>query len=213
MGVRMVFFDCDGVLTDNDSSWRVLHEYFGSGDNSYFAELYRRGIISYLDWMKIDIALMIHSYGRPIKRHDVEEALRDIRIVDEARIVFEELRRRGLFLGVVSSGVDILVKRVCRELRPDICLYNELLFIGDELIPGGNPRVPLHEKPAIIEGIAARMGVSLGEVAYVGDSSWDEPVFKRVGLGIALRKYGTRCVSAKEYIDSLAELPSILERY
>ena len=213
MGIRMVFFDCDGVLTDNDSSWRVLHEYFGSKDNSYFADLYRRGIISYLDWMKIDIALMIHSYGRPIMRREVEEALKDIRVVDEAWRVFKELRRRGLFLGVISSGVDILVKRVCRELRPDVCLYNELRFIGDELVPGGKPNVPLHEKPAIIEEIAIKMGVSIEEVAYVGDSSWDEHVFKRVGLGIALRKCGPKCSSAKEYIESLAELPSILDRY
>ena len=29
-GVRAVIFDCDGVLTDNGSSWQNIHDHFGT---------------------------------------------------------------------------------------------------------------------------------------------------------------------------------------
>ena len=32
-GIKCVVFDCDGVLVDAISSWRTLHDYFGT-DNS-----------------------------------------------------------------------------------------------------------------------------------------------------------------------------------
>ena len=31
--IRAVVFDCDGVLSDNGSSWQLIHEYFGTGEN------------------------------------------------------------------------------------------------------------------------------------------------------------------------------------
>ncbi len=209
----IVFFDCDGVLTENYSSWLVLHEYFGSPDNSYFARLYRDGIISYLDWMKIDIASMINAWGKAIKRDDVEKALSRIRIKPEAPIVSKMLREMGFLVGVISSGVDLLVKRVCREIGSDICLYNELLFINDELVPGGRDWVPLGEKPLLIEKIAGALGIPLERVVYVGDSVWDTQVFRVVGLPIAIEPCGEACSEAKYVIKSLEQLPEIISKY
>ncbi len=208
----LVFFDCDGVLTRDDSSWRVLHEYFGSRDNTYFAQLYKRGIISYLDWMKIDVALMIHSYGKPIRRKEVVKALSSIEVRPEASLVVKELKRRGFYVGVISSGVDLLVKRVCREVGSDICLYNELMFVNDELVPGGKPWVPLHLKPYIIEKTASSLGVGLRDVVYVGDSSWDIQVFEKVGLSIAVEPCGEACSYADHTVKNLWEILGILEK-
>ncbi len=211
--IKLVFFDCDGVLTDHHSSWTYLHEYFGSRDNSYFAKLYEEGVISYLDWMKIDIALMIHSHGKPIRRRDVEEALNKIGVRGEAKRVIDKLKNMGIVVGVISSGIDILVKRVCRELGVDICLYNELVFYKDELVPGGKPSVPLHRKPEIIEEMASASGYSMDNVAYIGDSRWDIPVFKRVGLPIAVEPCGEACRYAKYTVEDLGEIPEIIEKY
>ncbi len=209
----IVFFDCDGVLTIDHSSWLRLHSYFGSIDNSYFARLYERGVISYLDWMKIDIALMINAWGKPIRRRDVEQALSTIKIRPEAPLVTKIIKSMGFLVGVVSSGVDILVKRVCWEIGSDICLYNELEFINDELVPGGRDWVPLHEKPAIIEKIAGALGIPLEKVVYVGDSKWDIHVFQKVGLPVAIEPCGEACREAIYVIDSLNQLPQIIRIY
>jgi phosphoserine phosphatase len=209
----LIIFDCDGVLTNHYSSWALLHEYFGSRDNKYFAELYRRGLITYLDWMKIDIALMIHSYGKPITRKEVVDALSKISIDEEAYSVVNDLKRKGFIVGVISSGIDLLVERVCRELGINLCYYNELLFVDDELIPGGKPNVPLKEKPRIIRDVAEKYGFSMDRVAYIGDSVWDIPVFREVGLPIAKHPCGEACGEAKYVVRKLGEIPGIIYRY
>lgn len=209
----IVFFDCDGVLTEDQSSWLALHEYFGSIDNSYFARLYRDGIISYLDWMKIDIALMINSWGKPIRKIDVEKALSKIKIRANAMIVSKTIKQMGYLVGVISSGIDLLVKKVCNAINADICLYNELLFINNELIPGGKDWIPLHEKVSIIERISRGLGIDLDHVTYVGDSVWDIPIFHRVGLSIAIEPCGEACNEAKYVVKSLLEIPHIIREY
>lgn len=206
----LVVFDCDGVLTENHSSWVMLHEHFGSRDNAYFAKLYERGLISYLDWMKIDVALMIHAKGRPIKKGEVEEALRLVKVRDSAREVIRELTEGGVDIAVVSSGVDILVRRVCDELGIGECYYNELIYEGDELIPGGIARVPLGEKWVVIKEVAEGKGYGLDDVVYVGDSKWDIEVFKRVGVPVAVEPCGEACAHAKYVIKDLVELKSIV---
>lgn len=208
----IVWLDCDGVLTDQSSSWTYLHEHFGSRSSPIFAELYRSGHISYLDWMKIDIALMINSRGRPIRREEVLGALNRVGLRRGSREAVEALKRHFI-VGIVSSGVDLLVKRVCREVGSDVCLCNELKFVGEMLIPGGNPLVPLMEKPRVIGEHSKRLGFDLEDVVYVGDSDWDVEVFKRVGLSIAIRPCGSACSYARYVVDEIGEVPSIVFRH
>lgn len=210
MAKGLVWFDCDGVLTDQESSWTYLHKYFGSKDNPLFAEMYRRGYISYLDWMKIDIAIMIYSYGKPITREEVEKALRNINVKKEAKQVVNELKKRGYMVGVISSGVDLLVKRVCREVGIDLCLYNELFFINNILIPGGTANVPLREKPNIIKKYSEQLSIPLSKTVYVGDSIWDIDVFKIVGVSIAVKPCNEACKYADYTINNLSEILEIL---
>lgn len=206
MQKKLFVFDCDGVLTVDKSSWGFLHEYFGSRDNSYFAELYRKGVISYLDWMKIDIALMIHSYGKPIKKSEVENALSKIKLRNTAKRVVDEIKKKGHYTAIVSSGVDLLVKRVCSELGVDICLYNELYFYNDELVPGGVARVPLREKKEVVLDLASSLGVNRENVVYVGDSEWDIEIFKSVGVSIAVEPCGKACQHAKYVVRDLDKI-------
>ncbi len=210
---HIIWFDCDGVLTDHPSSWMYLHEYFGSKDNSFFAELYRKGLITYLDWMKIDIALMINSYGKPIRREDVVKALEHIRIRREAIHVVEELRKIGFDIGVISSGVDLLVSKICRAIDSDYCLYNELYFVDDILIPGGKDNVPLENKDQIILDHAKKHGIPVENIVYVGDSIWDIDVFKTVGLSIAVKPCGEACRYADYVVENLSMIPGIVRKH
>ena len=207
---KIIFFDCDGVLTIDGSSWLVLHRYFGSIDNSYFAELYDKGLITYLDWMKIDVALMINSWGQRITKRDVIEALKSIRVRNESVEVVKLLKQRGYIIGVISSGIGLLVKRICKEIGADICLYNELLFYNNELIPGGKAWVPLKEKPEIIKYVYRSLGISKENTIYVGDSKWDIPVFNVVGKSIIMEPCSNLCSYADHSISSLYELLEIL---
>lgn len=210
----LIWFDCDGVLTNVKSSWGVLHKAFGSVDNAFFAELYRRGLITYLDWMKIDVALMIHSYGREITRFDVEKAFGNVEVRIDAYELINSLRRMGFLVGVVSSGVGILVERVCKQLGVDVCLYNDLVFFNNVLIPGGVVRVPLKDKVKVIEEYCSKYGFKIEDTVYFGDSDWDIEVFEKVGLAIAVEPCGNVCSKADYSVVKLTEaLPLITGFY
>jgi len=205
---KLFVFDCDGVLTLEKSSWKALHEYFGNvkSDFKYFAELYRRGIISYIDWMKIDIALMIYSYGKPIKRNDVIKALSRVNMRPSAQVVISEIVEKGHIPAIVSSGVDILAESICKKLGVGICLYNELEFVNDELVPGGVARVPPKEKPAIVRTLAQETGIGLENTVYIGDDEWDINVFKIVPISIAVEPCGSACQYATFVVRDLIDI-------
>ncbi|WP_440059685.1 HAD family hydrolase [Thermogladius sp. 4427co] len=208
----LIVFDCDGVLTDSKNSWGILHEYFGSRDNRIFAEYYRRGLITYEDWMKIDIALMIHSNGGSIKRSDVLRALSRVRLREDAREVVQALREK-YHVAVVSSGVGDLVGRVCDELGIRLCYFNELKYVGEELVPGGVGRVPLMEKDRVIESLAGRLGYDMREVVYVGDDVWDILVFEKVGYSIAVEPCGEACSRARSVVKNLREIIQLVDSF
>ena len=52
-----VIFDCDGVLVDSVSSWRTLHDHFGT-DNSDELARFIAGEISDVEFMRSDIRKM-----------------------------------------------------------------------------------------------------------------------------------------------------------
>ena len=39
---KVVVFDCDGVLVDSVSSWKTLHDHFGTGQLTQPEAFYRR---------------------------------------------------------------------------------------------------------------------------------------------------------------------------
>uniref|UniRef100_A0A7C4JKZ7 phosphoserine phosphatase n=1 Tax=Staphylothermus marinus TaxID=2280 RepID=A0A7C4JKZ7_STAMA len=208
-----IWFDCDGVLTDIDSSWRYLHEYFGSSDNRIFMELYRSGSLSYMDWMKIDVALMIAAKGGLISRLEVEDAFSRIGVRRDAVETIYELKKLGLGVGVISSGIGILVNRICSELNVDECLYNDLVFINGLLIPGGVSRVPLKNKVFVIDEYSWKYGFTLRDVVYVGDSDWDIDVFQQVGLAIAVKPCGNACNKAHFVVENLKEIIPLIKKF
>ena len=53
---KVVVFDCDGVLVDSVSSWKTLHDYFGT-DNSHNLKRFIDGEISDTEFMRLDIKM------------------------------------------------------------------------------------------------------------------------------------------------------------
>ncbi|MEZ0394563.1 MAG: HAD-IB family phosphatase [Desulfurococcaceae archaeon] len=209
----LVVLDCDGVLVLEKSSWGLLHRAFGSEPPRLFGELYRRGIISYHDWMKIDVALMIYARGGPITREEVESAARAARLREGAREFVERARACGLRVAVVSSGVDAVVRMACEAAGVDECHYNELAYVDGVLVPGGRPNVPPLEKPKIIERLARDLSLDMDMVAYVGDDAWDAHAFSSVGLPVAMEPCGDACGLAKAVARDFEELWMIVSEY
>ena len=188
--MRIVLFDMDGVLVRIRSSWEYLHQYFGVlREAREIMRKFEEGEISYLEWMEEDTSLWIRARGR-VHITELIRALEKVPIDEDAPLVARELHRRGVMIGIVSGGIDLLARRVAREIGADVWMANKLLFDKrGYLVPGGAPLVGVDKRRAVAR-ILGEYGVRPEEAMFVGDSKWDASAMRVVGYPVA---YGDSC--------------------
>ena len=176
--IRAVVFDCDGVLSDNGSSWQLIHEYFGTGENDGGGhqeklEMFLDGKISEEEFVAHDIQLW-RGVSPEIHRDDIMRCYSGVGLIEGAREVVESLQARGVFVAIVSSGVDMFVGAIANMLKVDDWAANG--FEWDEngwLVKGLPTRVLSHDKGLMVGKLARINGFDSSEIISVGDSSSD----------------------------------------
>ncbi|MFN3268724.1 MAG: HAD-IB family phosphatase [Zestosphaera sp.] len=191
--IRAAAFDMDGVLTKWRSSWRALHEYFGSlslVSESNDAEKFLRGEITYEEWMRRDLEAIIKAFGRPPTKEEIIKAFSRYELIEGAKDLVNFLKGRGVYTLIVSGGIDLLAEIVRKELGIDTAFANRLVF--DEkgyLIPKGVEVVNPLKKGEFLKKLSRQLRIPLSEFMYVGDSEWDFEALNAVGYPILLN-YG-----------------------
>ncbi|MEQ8847190.1 HAD hydrolase family protein [Botrimarina sp.] len=94
-------------------------------------------------------------------------------------------QRAGGRVGIVTGRASAVVERRAEEL--DIAIVKQAV----------------KEKLAIVEDIAAAEGLSLAEIAYVGDDLPDLPVIRAVGFGAAVADAAPELCEAADYVTTL----------
>ena len=176
--IRAVVFDCDGVLSDNGSSWQLIHEYFGTGGNDggehqEKLEMFLDGKISEEEFVAHDIQLW-RGVSPEIHKDDIMRCYSGVGLIEGAREVVESLQARGVFGAIVSSGVDMFVGAIANMLKVDDWAANG--FEWDEngwLVKGLPTRVLSHDKGLMVGKLARINGFDSSEIISVGDSSSD----------------------------------------
>ncbi len=185
-GVRpgLVAFDMDGTLIEGGVSWEILHKAMGTWEAARAnMEAYLSGEISYDEWFRRDVGLWV---GRRIDA--ALEALRSLRPVEGAVEAIRRLRSEGTIVGIVSSGLDVVMRGVLGGVELDFAEVNGLELGGDGVVVGWEIRVPFSGKGRIVRETAESFGVPLGSVAVVGDAENDLSMFALpVGLRVAFR--------------------------
>ena len=170
--MHCVVFDCDGVLVDSTSSWRTLHEHFGT-QNHTMLQQFIAGEIDDMQFMLADIE-MWKAVQPSIHRDDIFRAYSGIKLMPGARDVVNELKRRGVYVAIVSAGVDIFVSTIAATLGVDDWVANGFEFDEDGfLLNSGHVRVSSHGKGETIQRLMEIRGFSSTEIASVGDSELD----------------------------------------
>ncbi len=212
--VRMVIFDMDGVLVPIRSSWGYIHEKLGVADRAKrVLELYEKGEIDYIEWMRLDTSLWVEATQGRITVWDLQKMFREVPVRPEAVETARTLKRAGIIIGIISGGIDLLAKRVAYEIGADFFLANQLSYDKrGRLVPGGKPVVGV-KKHLAVKRIAGEYGIPLENVMYVGDSKWDLEAMRIVGYPVI---YGDcdhdgLVRAAKCRIYSLRELPPLIE--
>ena len=176
--IKAVVFDCDGVLSDNGSSWQMIHRSFGTGEDDggehqKALEMFLDGKISEEEFVALDIKLW-RGVRPEIHRDDIMRCYSGVGLIEGARKVVENLKRRGVFVAIVSSGVDIFVGAIANMLKVDDWVANGFEWDEEGWLLGGLPtRVLTHDKGIMVEKLARINGFEPSQIVSVGDSSTD----------------------------------------
>jgi len=170
--IKCVIFDCDGVLVDSVSSWKTLHDYFGT-DNSLNLTRFINGELTDVEFMSSDIK-MWKEKSNPIYRDELFRAYSGVKLMNGARELVSELKEKGIFVAIVSAGVDIFVSSIAAMLKADDWIANGFHFNDDDTLSDeGICRLHASKKDLIIEKIMNMQGLSPQNCISVGDSEMD----------------------------------------
>ena len=169
---EVVVFDCDGVLVDAVSSWRTLHDAFGT-DNGLNLNRFIRGEISDVEFMRSDIQ-MWKAVQNPIHQDEIFRAYAGVQLMPGARAVVQRLQDEGIFVAIVSAGVDVFVSSIASMLKVDDWIANGFVFDDDGyLTDEGVCRLHATGKGEIIEKLLTMNGFDASGCVSVGDSEMD----------------------------------------
>ena len=169
---KCVIFDCDGVLVDSVSSWRTLHDYFGT-DNSLNLGRFINGEISDVEFMRSDI-LMWKAVKNPIYRDELFRSYSGVKIMPGAKELVNQLKEAGIFVAIVSAGVDLFVSSIAAMLKVDDWIANGFKFNDDDTLSDeGICRLHASKKNLVIEKIMKMQGLQANECVSIGDSEMD----------------------------------------
>jgi phosphoserine phosphatase len=202
---------------DVSSSWAAVHDHFGERNPDGL----RRFLANEIDdeeFIRSDIAIW-HRHRPELALDDLERILERVPLMPGAGRLFDGLRARGARTAIVSGGIDLLARRIARELGVDVALANGFRVTSSGRLTGeGIVRVPIHGKEGVLEALQRQLGVTPEETAAVGNSEIDVGLFRRSRLGVAflpeddaVRHHADRIVTERDLtrvLDALADFPA-----
>jgi len=130
-------------------------------------------ILSDVDGVMTDGAVTFGSGGLELKTFNIRDGL-GVKL----------WQRSGGLFGIVTGRRSEIVERRAAELKVAIL------------------RQGIDDKLPVVNEIAAECGVSLAEIAYIGDDLPDLPVVRAVGLGVTVNDGAEELRQAAAYITS-----------
>jgi len=180
--LRLAIFDLDGTLKEARDPYVYLHSRLGTlaASDAFFADGFA-GKISYAEWLRLDAALW---KGTPVAT--LQALFRENRYLPGAEETVRALKRQGVRLALVSTGIQIHAEMVAQELGFDRVFCN-YVYATDGIL-NGETRVGVPEggKGAIVDALLAEFGVAPSEALAVGDTRSDADMFRRVGVSVAV---------------------------
>jgi len=209
MRYKLIAFDMDGTLIEEDSCWGVLHRHFGTQEAaSKNLGAYERGEIDYPEFMRRDIALW-----KPAPTlEQVRRVFTPHRLAPNVERVVGEIHRRGYQTVVITGGLDLLAEGVAGRLGIRYVFSNGLAADEKGSLTGeGIFRVEPRFKHEVLGELVGELGISLQQCVSVGDSKYDANFLKHAGLGVAIGVDSELARVADVVIRDFEHLPQLLD--
>lgn len=174
----------DGTLVDVESSWAAVHAHFGDS-NTESLRLFLENKLDDEAFIRSDIRIW-WKHKPDLSIEDLETILARVPLMRGATELFASLHKRHCLTAIVSGGVDILARRIGRELGVDYVLANGFEVDSDGRLTGeGIVRVPIKRKEEVLAQVQRQLGVAPEATASVGNSEIDVGLFRRSRIRIA----------------------------
>jgi len=213
--IEIVIFDMDGVIANTISSWKYIHDYFGSS-NERSVEDYLKGKIDDAEFIKRDVSLWREN-GKLITREKIVKILSTVPVMNGAEKCINRIKKHNVKTAIVSAGIDILAERMAEELGIDYVFANGIKTDTNGRLSGeGIIGVRLMYKDKAISRLSSHLGIPLERIAAVGNSCFDIPMLETCGLGIAFNP-DDDCIRQKADVvvegNDLVKILPVLEKY
>jgi phosphoserine phosphatase len=213
--IELVVFDMDGVITDTISSWKFIHDYFGSS-NERSVDDYLKGKINDMEFIKRDVSLWKEN-GLPVTKQKLVEILSEVPLMRGAEKCMSYLKKKGVKTGIISAGLDILADDVALKLGIDHIFANGIKTDEEGRLTGeGIIGVRLMYKDESVKKLSEQAGVPFQRIAAVGNSCFDIPMLNKCGLGIAFNPEDDCVREAADIViegKDLSKILSVIESY
>ena len=182
--IKLVVFDMDGTLLRPRSCWAYIHEHFGT-DNSEMLEKYIKRKINDQEFVKSDISLWQQKSDKKVDEKYINSILDEIKPIEGAEKLVTQLHKKGIETVFLTGGIQFLADKWAKK-------WNMKKALGNELIDGDNGHLIArinasgHAKWPVMERLLKEMNLEQENVAAVGDTVVDVPMFERAGLSIAV---------------------------
>lgn len=210
--VKIIFFDCDGVLTFG-SIWERLNRFVGL-DKSLspsWAKEYYSGKITFREWeRRIE---EVYKKAR-LTKTQFQRLLEPINLNPDALSFLKYLNRNHpeVKKGIISSSLNSFVEKVAKKLKLDFWRANSSLVFDEK---GFFKGIKSYAEDPIakvlhVKEICKIYKVNVRDTIFIGDSYNDIEAFKYTGRGIL---YKTRDPKLEKFATKRIESFSELERF
>ena len=207
--LKLVVFDMDGVLIDIISSWKYIHDYFNTSNEKSVDE-YLKGKIDDLEFIRRDVSLWVEN-GRPIKMEKLKEIIKDVPIMKGTKECIKALKEHNVKTAIVSAGLDIIAENLSEKIGFDMVLANGIKTDSKGYLNGvGDLQVRLMYKDLAVKKISQKLDIPAKNIASVGNSCFDIPMFYESAIGIAFNPSDDCIKDAADIIISEKDLSQVL---
>jgi phosphoserine phosphatase len=192
MPLRLAIFDLDGTLKRERDPYVCLHRRLGTWEAAQaFHARALAGELDYDEWLRLDVELW-----KGVSRARMEALFRENPYLPGAQDTVRTLKRAGIRVALVSTGLRLHAEQVQQDLGLDRIIANEMLFENGRATGQARCHVPEAGKGQIVAQLQAEFGVGPGDCLAVGDGISDADMFALVRVGVAVNPSSDRVRAA-----------------
>ena len=201
----LVFWDVDGTLTEERSSWEYVHKALGTWEShgAPALQLFLEGKIDYDEFARRDAGAW-----SGVSLSQFIEILSEMPLRDGVIEIMDHLRILGAKQYIVSSGLAPYAELLCEKLRLDGFFANELEVVNEKLTGKVITKVPWGGKKKIAKHLKKEISPSF-TIAF-GDSETDEGLFIEADYSVAICPRDEKVTKIVDYNHRLSSLHTLI---